>query len=190
MATTIPLNNIAKSSAAPETKNATAKETVNAPKMADPLPVAASVKPDLPKVAEETKKEPVIELATEATKPVKKTATFPTTGKNFNGGIFKSDYDKQTRSKDITGETGAAGVFKSTSGWEDGKYYCLHNTSSPGTIVKVTNSSTGKSVYAKVLDIIPDMEQNNGILIRLSNAAAAELGTNDTRFDCSVNFSK
>jgi DNA topoisomerase VI subunit B len=87
-------------------------------------------------------------------------------------------------------ETGRAAIFKSNSGWEDGKYYCLHNAASPGTIVKITNSSTGKSVYAKVLDVMPDIKQNEGVLIRLSNAAAAELGQEGSRFDCTLSFSK
>jgi len=100
------------------------------------------------------------------------------------------DYEKQTQDKDIAGETGEAAVFKSSSGWEDGKYYCLHNTSSPGTIVKITNTSTGKTIYAKVLDIIPDIKQNTGLVVRVSNAAAEELGAGDTKFGCSLSYSK
>ena len=110
--------------------------------------------------------------------------------KNFKGGLFKNDFDKQTHNASVTDETGGAGIFKSTSGWQDGKYYCLHNTATPGTIIKITSTSTGKSVYAKVLDIIPDISQNNGLLIRLSNAAATELGVSENKFDCSLSYSK
>ena len=110
--------------------------------------------------------------------------------KNFNGGYFKPDFEKQSRNGSSKNESGTAAIFKSTSGWEDGKYYCLHNSAAPGTIVKVTNTSTGKSIYAKVLDLIPDISQNDGLLIRLSNAAGSELGAGDARFDCSVSFSK
>lgn len=110
--------------------------------------------------------------------------------KNFNGGYFKKDFDKQSKNSSEKNETGVAGIFKSTSGWEDGKYYCLHNSASPGTILKITSTATGKSIYAKVLDVIPDMSQNNGLLIRLSNAAAADLGVTDNKFDCSISFSK
>ena len=113
----------------------------------------------------------------------------PTT-KNFKGGLFKNDFDKQTHNTPVTDETGTAAIFKSTSGWQDGKYYCLHNTAAPGTIIKITSTATGKSVYAKVLDIIPDINQNNGLLIRLSNAAAAELGIAENKFDCSLSYSK
>jgi LysM repeat protein len=103
--------------------------------------------------------------------------------KDFNGGIFKplyTDLGKQ--------ETGTAGVFKSTSGWEDGKYYCLHNSAQQGTIVKITNKANGKFVYAKVLDLMPDLKQNNNLQIRVSNAAADILGAGLNNFDCTINY--
>ena len=86
-------------------------------------------------------------------------------------------------------EFGAAATFKTTSGWQDGKYYCFHNTAEPGTIIKVTNNANGKAVYAKVLDAIPDIKQNAGLLIRISNSAAEELGATD-KFDCSISYAK
>jgi len=110
--------------------------------------------------------------------------------KNFNGGIFKKDFDKQASKQNVVNETGGAAIFKSNSGWEDGKYYCLHNTAEAGTIIKITNTETGKSVYAKVLDVIPDIKQNAGLLIRLSNAAAQELEGSDAKFDCTLTYSK
>ena len=109
---------------------------------------------------------------------------------DFKGGAFKSLFDEQAKGKYITTETGAGAVFKSTSGWEDGKYYCLHNTAAAGTILKITNNATGRSVYAKVLDLITDIKQNNGLIIRLSNAAADALGAADNKFDCTINYSK
>lgn len=114
----------------------------------------------------------------------------PLARKSFSGGLFRTDYERQTKDKDITGEKGPAAIFKSTSGWEDGKYYCLYSNTSPGTIVKITNNVTGKSVYAKVLDAIPDIEQNTGLLVRISNAAADELGAADSKFDCSLSYSR
>ena len=140
-------------------------------------PVAVVEKEDLPIV--------VKEVAT-----VEKPAVTIVTGKNFNGGVFKTVYDKQEKSKDVLNESGSAAVFKSNSGWQDGKYYCLHNTAVPGTVIKITSSISGKTIYAKVLDVIPDIKQNNGLLIRISNAAAQELGTGETRFDCTLSYSK
>jgi len=109
---------------------------------------------------------------------------------DFKGGVFKNLFDEQAKGKYITTESGTAGIFKSTSGWEDGKYYCLHNNAAAGTILRITNNATGKSVYAKVLDLITDIKQNNGLIIRLSNSAADALGVVDNKFDCTINYSK
>ena len=109
---------------------------------------------------------------------------------NFNGGKFKSLYGDQIKGRSLENEFGVAAIFKTTSGWQDGKYYCFHNTAEPGTIIKVTNNTNGKVVYAKVLDAIPDIKQNTGLLLRISNSAADELGVTDSKFDCSVSFAK
>ena len=121
------------------------------------------------------------------TEPVKEEVN-KVTGKNFSGGFFKSLYDEQTSNKSVTEESGTAAIFKSTSGWEDGKYYCLHNTAPAGSVLKITNKTTQKSVYAKVLDVIPDLKQNAGIMIRLSNAAADELGAGENNFEAVLNY--
>ena len=110
--------------------------------------------------------------------------------KDFNGGVFKDIFETQAEAKEKKEEEGSAGVFKSTSGWEDGKYYCLHNTVAAGTIIKVTNKENGKFIYAKVLDIMPDLTQNAGLVIRISNAASELLGAAEKNFNCILNYSK
>ena len=120
-----------------------------------------------------------------------KTETAEISEKSTSGGAFKTDYDRLTDKTNLTKESGAGAVFKSTSGFDDGKYYCLQNNAPSGTIIKVTNAANGKSVYAKVLDVIPDMKQNTGLIIRISNAAAEALGIGDeSRFDCTLEYSK
>ena len=106
------------------------------------------------------------------------------------GGYFKNLYNQQNENKTPADNNGSAGVFKSTSGWQDSKYYCFSNDATPGTILKVTNNATGKSVYAKVLDAIPDIKQNSGLSIVISNSAAEELGAGENKFDCMVSFAK
>ncbi len=132
-------------------------------------PVVVETEKDLPPVKESTpvKQQPVVRGDV-----------------NFNGGAFKNIFQGNNGSN----ETGQGGVFKSNSGWEDGKYYCLHNTAPEGSIVKITTTS-GKSVYAKVLDVMPDIKQNAGLVILISNAAATELGVTD-KFDCTITYSK
>ncbi len=162
------------------------KKPVLRPVKEKELPV---VKKEEKAMAEETttvKKVPPAVVVKE-TEPVKQVPYG--NGKNYNGGFFKNDFNKQTKTGEVSNEAGNAAVFKSTSGWEDGKYYCLHNTAAPGSIIKITSTATGKSIYAKVLDVMPDIKQNTDILIRLSNAAAAELAVGE-KFDCTLNFSK
>ncbi len=103
---------------------------------------------------------------------------------NNKEGFFKTGFNNTGKS-----ESGTAGIFKSTSGWEDGKYYCLHNTAEQNSIVKITNPANGKFVYAKVLDVIPDLKLNNELNVRISSAAAEALGTdNSTNFNCKINY--
>ncbi|MBK7433599.1 MAG: LysM peptidoglycan-binding domain-containing protein [Chitinophagaceae bacterium] len=163
-------------------------------KKAEPVKevVTPVVKEPVPEVK---KQEPVSEVITPVVKEKKEEAVKPVINNerppvDFNGGLFKPTFDAQTKGGALQQQDGMAGVFKSTSGWQDGKYYCLHNALSPGTIIRITNGATGKSVYAKVLDVIPDIKQNDGLLIRISNAAASELGAGETNFNCSIHYSK
>ncbi len=145
-----------------------------------------AIKPKETPVKQIIEEPKVMETKTEVVKTTKpKENAKPVKRADFEGGFFKTVYNNQTGKQKE--ETGIAGIFKSTSGWEDGKYYCLHNAAPAGTIVKITNNATKKSVYAKVLDVIPDLKQNSGVVIRLSNAAADELGVTDN-FECTINF--
>ncbi|MFT3981569.1 MAG: LysM peptidoglycan-binding domain-containing protein [Ferruginibacter sp.] len=123
------------------------------------------------------------------TAPVSRDAVVERGAVNYNGGYFKAAYNQQAKGSKESTERGVAGIFKSTSGWEDGKYYCLHNSAPAGTLVKITNTANNKTVYAKVLDLIPDLKQNSNIIIRVSNAAAAELGiAGNSNFDCTIQY--
>ena len=155
----------------------------------DPGPPVNGDRP-LPPVKKPDPDPVVVTPKADPPKPIKENTVISETmkgsGDNFDGGIFKSLYS----AANLTKETGEAGVFKSTSGWEDGKYYCLHNSAQAGSILKVTNNATGKAIYAKVLDMIPDIKQNAGLIIRISNAAADVLGAGENKFECTVSYSK
>jgi LysM repeat protein len=99
------------------------------------------------------------------------------------GGFFKNQYGETGK-----GTSGAAGVFRSTSGWQDGKYYALMNNIPVGTIIKVANPSNGKTVYAKVLGGLPDMKESVGLALRISDAAATELGLAANKFPVNVRY--
>jgi LysM repeat protein len=112
------------------------------------------------------------------------------TTNNSSGGYFINLYNQQIQNKSAIDKSGLAGVFKSTSGWQDGKYYCFNNDAGAGTVLKITDNTTGKIVYAKVLDVIPDIKQNEGLSIVISSAAAEAIGAGENKFDCVVSYAK
>ncbi|MGC8750708.1 LysM peptidoglycan-binding domain-containing protein [Hydrotalea sp.] len=95
---------------------------------------------------------------------------------------FFTEYYKQSGQSIV----GNASVFKTASGWMDKKYYVLINNIPEGTIVKI--ESNQKVVYAKVLGALPNIKEDNGLLLRLSNAAASVLGMADKTFPVTVQY--
>lgn len=91
-------------------------------------------------------------------------------------GYFKTHFEQQVKLMPVSKEeTVTSGIFKTTSGWEDAKYYLLIDKVQPGTIIKLINPSNNKAVFAKVLGEMAGIRQNQGYNIRISNAAAAAL---------------
>lgn len=152
----------------------TKKPEIKEDKKAEPVATKTEpvVKNDPPAAAktEAPKEQPVSQPPAQQNKPVV-VNTPPAAAPDNKGGYFKSSYTEGYKSA-----SGNAGVFKSTSGWNDGKYYALMNNVGVGSIVKVSTPSNGKAIYAKVLGSLPDMKESTGLTIRISDAAAAELG--------------
>jgi LysM repeat protein len=121
------------------------------------------------------------EKSSKASAPVSQTDEANYTG--YKGGYFRSGYNGNGKST-----AGNAGIFRSTSGWKDGKYYALMNNVPVGTIVKISYNSSNKSIYAKVLGQLPDMRESVGLTVRLSDAAAAELGAEMGKFYVDVTY--
>jgi len=145
--------------------------------MSAPQASAKSVQAPAPvKVAEEE-----VEVA----KPV------VSTPKSNNGQALKPEksyfstlFEQQSKEgKQQKLENSVYGVFKSTSGWQDGKYYVLMNNVVPGTVVKLVRKSTEKVVFAKVLGAVPPGKESEGLALRMSNAAVAALGLGDAGND-------
>ena len=105
-------------------------------------------------------------------------------------GYFKNDFEKQVKVIPVTtDQTVTSGIFKTTSGWEDGKYYLLIDDVTPGTIVKITNPSNNNAIYAKVLGEMAGIRQNEGYGIRISNAGASLLNVSDQeKFIVKINY--
>jgi len=158
---------------------------------ADPVVVKSEEKKDDNVVTKEEKNDPVDEkkdiviaektdVKKEEKKDEKKTdpvtvPTDPSPGlREF--GYFRKHFEQQVKSAPpATDETVTSGIFKTTSGWQDAKYYLLIDKVEPGTIVKVINPTNNKAIYAKVLGQMSGIRQNQGLDIRISNAAASML---------------
>ena len=139
------------------------------------------------------KKLPVAEVKNEVTENKKTESAIikPSETINDDGtGYFKNNFYQQLKTSPLTREqTVTSSIFKTTSGWQDGKYYLLINGVEPGTIVKITNPSNSKTVFAKVLYAMDKIRENQGVDIRISDAAAATLSVTETdKFILKVNY--
>ena len=106
------------------------------------------------------------------------------------GGYFKPQFDLQIKTQPVKADqTASAGIFKTSSGWQDAKYYALMDNVEPGTIIKVVNPTNNKAIFAKVLGEMSGIRQNQGYDVRISNAAASALAVSDTdKFIVRVNY--
>ena len=160
--------------------------------LASTTPKEQPVEQPKPVIAKEEPKKEIAKQAEPETKKKEEPKTEPkppvAVSRPATGGKFSDIFSAQTKGKKVRESNGIAATFKSTSGWNDGKYYCFHNTAIAGSVVKITNPASNKSVYAKVLDVIPDISQNEGIDLRISNAAAEALGVTSEKFDCVVAY--
>lgn len=147
-------------------------------KQTDPL---ITKEADIPK--EEPKK---VEPEPKKTEPVVKQ---PETI-NDGTGYFRNNFFQQIKTSPLTKEqTLTSSIFKTSSGWQDGKYYLLMNGVEPGTIVKITNPGNSKIVFAKVLYAMDKIRENQGVDVRISDAAAATLSVTETdKFILKVNY--
>lgn len=116
--------------------------------------------------------------------PVRSIPVQDSSAQDADSSYFAKDFSQSGGLKNISGH---AMTFKTNSGWSNKKYYILMNEVSPGSIVKVS-SSNGKSIYAKVLWKLEDMELNHGLAFRVSDAAASALGINDAKFRLTVEW--
>lgn len=99
-------------------------------------------------------------------------------------GYFAALYEQQSKEGEQQKlENSVYGIFKSTSGWQDGKYYVLMNNVVPGTVVKLVLKTTKKELFAKVLGAVPQGKESEGLTLRMSNATIAALGAGEKGSD-------
>jgi len=154
---------------------------------------------DIKKIDPELKKEDPPVVKEESVSNVKKSEEAkkqiepivnPEAVNNDGTGYFKNNFYQQVKASPLTkDQTVTSSIFKTTSGWQDGKYYLLINGIEPGTIVKLTNPSNSKTVFAKVLYAMDKIRENQGVDMRISDAAASTLAVSETdKFILKVNY--
>ncbi|MCW3106761.1 MAG: LysM peptidoglycan-binding protein [Segetibacter sp.] len=177
------------------------KKVITEPKKEETVtPVAQTPAAEKKETAPAVKQEPVKQTETVVNTPAKETPvkveetrkseTYSYSTVNNLGsieGVFANVFTTDASQKSLNTKSGEAATFKSTSGWQDKKYYVLMNDIVPGTIVKIA-STENKVVYAKVLGSMPDMKENSGLLMRISNAAASYLGIIDPKFPVQISY--
>lgn len=138
----------------------------------------AQPEPKQPEIRQPEKKED---------KPVTPSVTDPGV---HSMGYFKTSFDQQVKKAPVSKEeTVTAGIFKTASGWQDQKYYMLIDGVAPGTIIRISNPSNTRVIFAKVLGEMNGIRQNEGYTIRMSNAAAAALAiTDNEKFIVKINY--
>jgi hypothetical protein len=164
------------------------KELVIEEKTKKPAPPPEVAAPSPQPVAKSNQTAAPVKLAEEEVEAARPVAANP---KSNSGqavkpekSYFSSLYEQQSKEgKQQKLENSVYGVFKSTSGWEDGKYYVLMNNVVPGTVVKLVRKATDKVLFAKVLGAVPPGKESEGLSLRMSNAAIAALGLGDTGND-------
>jgi LysM repeat protein len=175
---------IVKTASAPDKTPPPVTNASTTPPITTPPVTTIPEKKNDPVVKQESKEEKQLPPVEEAV--VNHPASRPVANNNntsSGAGYFKSLFEGSGKSV-----SGPAGVFKSTSGWQDGKYYALINNVAVGSIVKVSNPVNNKTVFAKVLGQLPDMKESVGLTARVSDAAASQLGTTATRFSVEVKY--
>jgi hypothetical protein len=138
----------------------------------------------------EEKPENVTAVKNDPVKEEAPKATVQTPAPITGDGYFKAHFVQQIKASPLSkDETVTSGIFKTTSGVNEGKFYALIDGVEPGTIIRVINPSNSKAVYAKVLGKISGIRQNEGLNLRISNAAATMLDIAETdKFIVKVNY--
>lgn len=108
--------------------------------------------------------------------------------KETNENVRSDDEDKKiifANGRQEINETGVASwIEDETSG--SNKYYALHRTAPAGTIIKITNRMNSRSIYVKVVGLLPSTGDNEGLIIKVSKSGAEKLGVIDQRFQANL----
>lgn len=180
------------SSTPPKKNEPIENKSVVSPVQEKPVANSLTSEKAKPVTKESTPKEIVKKDVTEkSTKIDLQPSSTPTSTGSLGAGFFSTLFNQQaTGGKEQHLEAFIYGTFKSTSGWDDQKYYVLLNDVTPGTAVKISAKGTEKVVFAKVLGAVPPGKESEGLTMRMSSATAVALGINDTNAQLTLDWYK
>ena len=103
-----------------------------------------------------------------------------------NSPVITAKNYSYENSKEVN-ETGLAGWINDKNS-NPKKSIALHNSAVIGTIMKVSNPSTGKMVYVKIIGTIPNAIENENLVILLSKAAASLIDATEPKFKVNLTY--
>lgn len=126
--------------------------------------------------------------ATEVAYPSnRKLAVADTAHLRVPGGL-DTTFNRQTNNGlNILTEKGTAVFFEKPG--KNNVYFAFHNATARGSVIKVSNPGTGKTIYVKVLGPLPNTKLYSGSIIGISNAAKEALGVTDNKAWCELSYS-
>jgi LysM repeat protein len=118
--------------------------------------------------------------------PKKKIVTDTSHNSPVPGGL-DTVYNAQTNNGlNVLTEKGTVVFFEKPG--KSAIYYAFHNEASRGSIIKVYNPGSGKTVYVKVLGPLPDTKLYANSIIGISDGAKEALGINDNKAWCELSY--
>ena len=85
-------------------------------------------------------------------------------------------------------EQGVATWIMESSISKNEKFYALHRSAPMGTIIKVNNPMSNRSVFVKVVGVLPDTGDNHDVLIKVTQSAARRIGIFESRFRVEISY--
>jgi len=99
-------------------------------------------------------------------------------------------YNEQTRDGLVTTEEKGTAVFYTNKGKlnSTNTFFAFHNSAKPGTIIKVFNPGTNKTVFVKVLGPVPNTKMYYNSIIGISSGAKAALLVTEDKAWCELQY--
>ncbi|MBF9254630.1 LysM peptidoglycan-binding domain-containing protein [Pontibacter sp. 172403-2] len=71
---------------------------------------------------------------------------------------------------------------------DSNKYLALHKSAPVGTIMQIKNAVNGQVVYVRVIGKLPNTDENDKVIVRVSKKAYQKLGAVDPRFRVELSY--